>query len=83
MRLQAFYVLLCLPVFNSSIGDQTDMLLKNDILNDEVLMRDMPSIIKLTIFALLASQPNTDDLLVRLGPHLSDINSMSDLSEVD
>jgi hypothetical protein len=82
MRLQAFYVLICLPVFNSSIGDQTDMLLKNDILDDEILMQDMPSLIKQIIFALLASQPKTEDLLVKLGPHLQDINSMSGLSEV-
>jgi hypothetical protein len=81
MRLQAFYVLICLPVFNSSIVDQTDILLKNDILDDEVLMRDMPSVIKQIIFALLASQPKTDDLLTKLGPYLSDINSMSGLSE--
>ena len=82
-RLKAFYVLLCLPVFNSSVGDQTDMLLKNEILDDQVLMRDMPSVIKQIIFALLASQSNTDDLLVKLGPHLSGINSMSGLSKVE
>ena len=82
MRLRTFYVLLCLPVFNSSVVDKTDMLLKNEILDDEVLMRDMPSVIKQIIFALLASQSNTDDLLVKLGPHLSGINSMSGLSEV-
>lgn len=34
-RLQAFYVLICLTLFNSSIGDDTDMQLKHDILDDE------------------------------------------------
>ena len=82
MRLLAYYVLICLPLFNSSIGDETDMQLKHDILDDEELMQDMPSVIKQIIFALLASQPKTDDLLVKLGPHLSDINSLSGLSEV-
>jgi hypothetical protein len=50
-------------------------------LDDEVLMQDMPSVIKQIIFALLASQPKTDDLLTKLGTHLSDINSLSGLSE--
>jgi len=58
------------------------MHLKHDILDDDELMQDMPSLIKQIIFALLTSQPKTDELLAKLGPHLSDINSLSGLSEV-
>ena len=72
-RLRAFYTLLTIPIFNSSLNDETDGILRKSILGNPVIMNGMPDIIKMYLFMILASHTQAkiedkrdinDDLLI-------------------